>query len=310
LVPVTADAVAGPGALAAWGRASSADPVGPGDLLDVRVFGQPQLSASLRVAPDGVIAPPFLPSMAVAGQTPLDIQSALTQDYGSLLKHPMVSVRLVENNSRRVSINGVVPRPGVYAFSGNLSLMQALALAGGVNPNAASTEVLLLHQPPVQSSTNAQGKLIYTANTELQTINISKIATNPALNVAIHPGDVIDVQPVRQVYISGDVLEPGSGPLIPRMTVAQLISAAGGMLPQADPAHVRVLRLLPNGRRQTIIVNVGAVQKNKQPEMTLAPDDIVLVPGSTMRMAGLDLLDFITTTSRWRVNQTVANHIW
>ncbi|MGH9484719.1 MAG: polysaccharide biosynthesis/export family protein, partial [Terriglobales bacterium] len=228
-----------------WGSAATADPVGPGDLLDVRVFGQPQLSGSLRVAPDGVIAPPFLASMNAAGETPLAIQAALTTAYGKLLKHPMVSVRLVENNSRKISINGIVPRPGVYTFSGQLSLLQALALAGGVDPSKASPNILVFHQPPVTEHKSAQGKLVYTANSILQTIDISRIGSDPALNQLIQPGDVIDVQPVRQVYLSGDVMHPGAGALVPGMTLAQLISAAGGFLPQANHT-VRVLRLEPN----------------------------------------------------------------
>ncbi|TAN24566.1 MAG: hypothetical protein EPN33_02035 [Acidobacteria bacterium] len=292
-----------------WGSAATADPVGAGDLLDVRVFGQPQLSGSLRVAADGVIAPPFLNSLPVAGKTPLAIQAELANAYSTLLKHPLVSVRLLQNNSRKVSINGVVPRPGVYAFSGELSLLQALAMAGGVDPSKASTRILLFHQPPVTMRKGEGGKLIYTANSVLQTIDIARIGTDPALDQLLEPGDVIDVQPVRQVYLSGDVLHPGAAPLVPDMTLAQLISSAGGFLPQADHT-VRVLRLQPNGQRRTLVVNVDGAQRTQQPELKMAADDIVLVSGSVVRMAGLELLDFFTASGRWRVQQTVANHVW
>src|SRR6185437_9610244 len=61
-------------ALAMYGAAAAADPVGPGDLLDVRVFGQPQMSGELRVGPDGAIAPPFLARMEVGGDTPAAIE--------------------------------------------------------------------------------------------------------------------------------------------------------------------------------------------------------------------------------------------
>ncbi|MGH9486436.1 MAG: SLBB domain-containing protein [Terriglobales bacterium] len=297
-------------AMMVWGSAASADPVGPGDLLQVRVFGQPQLSASLRVAADGVIAPPFLASLAVGGETPPAIQAELTHAYGRLLKHPLVSVRLLENNSRKVSINGVVPRPGVYSFSGELTLMQALAMAGGVDPSKASAKVLLFHQPPVTASANAQGQPVYTANSILQTIDISRLASDPALNRLIQPGDVIDVQPVHQVFLSGDVMHPGAAPLVPGLTLAQLISAAGGFLPQANRNQVRVLRLQPNGKRRTLIVNVGRAQTNRQPELAMAQDDIVLVSGSVWRMTGLELLDFFTGTGRWRVQQSVADKVW
>lgn len=307
-MPVTAPV---PDIMARYGSAAQADPVGPGDLLDVRVFGQPQLSADLRVAADGVIAPPFLASLMVAGKTPLAIQTELTEAYATLLKHPMVSVRLLQNNSREVSVNGDVPRPGVYHFSGQLTLLQALALAGGIDPAKASSRVLLFHQPPVRPRAPATGgPPVFTANEILRTIDVSRVASDPSLNVLIAPGDVIDVQPVRQVYLSGDVMHPGAAPLLPGLTLAQLISAAGGFLPQANRSHVRVLRLQPDGLRRALIVNVGAVQKNQHADLTLAPDDIVLVPGSLLRMTGLELLDFFTGTGRWRVEQSVATTVW
>ena len=292
-----------------YGAAASADPVGPGDLLAVEVFGQPQLSGALRVGPSGLIAPPFVPALTVAGETPQTIERRLRRAYGALLLHPLVSVRLLENNSRRVSVNGEVPRPGVYAFSGRLSLLQALALAGGVDPVKASPEVLLFHQPPVTQRRDAAGKLTFTANTVLETIDLNRIAADPTLNRQLQPGDVIDVQEAQPVYISGDVMRPGAATLQPGLTVTQLISASGGLLPQADPAHVRVLRLAPDGTRRTLVVNVGAAQHNRGPDLALQANDIVLVPGSLLRMSGLELLDFFTGTERWRVQQTVANKI-
>ncbi|MGH9393272.1 MAG: polysaccharide biosynthesis/export family protein, partial [Terriglobales bacterium] len=83
--------------MAVYGSAAGADPVGPGDLLDVRVFGQPQLSGNLRVGPDGVIAPAFVAPLPVAGKTPLQIQALLGTSFASMLLHPLVSVRVVEN---------------------------------------------------------------------------------------------------------------------------------------------------------------------------------------------------------------------
>lgn len=292
-----------------YGAAASSDPVGAGDLLDVRIFGQPQLSGNLRVGPDGEIAPPFVEALEVAGKTPVAIQQALTVAYARMLQHPLVSVRLLENNSRKVSVNGEVARPGVYAISGQLTLVQALGQAGGLDPAKASPEVLLFHQPPVTSRRGPQGQLIYSANTVLETIDLNQIGQHPELNRLLQPGDVIDVQAARQVYLTGDVMRPGAAELEPGMTLTQFISSAGGFLPQADRGEVRVLRLLPDGQRQTLEENVGAALDHQGPDLKLAPDDIVMVSGSKLRMAGLELLDFFTGTERWRVQQTVANHI-
>jgi polysaccharide export outer membrane protein len=295
-------------ALAMYGAAAAADPVGPGDLLDVRVFGQPQMSGELRVGPDGAIAPPFLARMEVGGDTPAAIEQALQTAYASLLLHPLVSVRVAENNSRRVAVNGAVERPGVYSFSGGLSLMQALGLAGGVDPNKASSKVMIFHAPPPTSRLGANGQMTYTVNEALQTVDIDQIERDPGLNLELRPGDVIEVSEARAVYLSGDVMHPGAERIRPGLTLAQLVSESGGLLPQADGAHVRVLRLEGTTRRE-LVVDLGKVQRNQAPDLALEPDDIVEVSGSLPRMAGLELLDFFTGTARWRVQQSVANRI-
>lgn len=295
-------------ALAMYGAAAAADPVGPGDLLDVRVFGQPQMSGELRVGPDGAIAPPFLARMEVGGDTPAAIEQALQTAYARLLLHPLVSVRVAENNSRRVAVNGAVERPGVYSFSGGLSLMQALGLAGGVDPNKASSKVMIFHAPPPTSRLGANGQMTYTVNEALQTVDIDQIERDPGLNLELRPGDVIEVPEARAVYLSGDVMHPGAERIRPGLTLAQLVSESGGLLPQADGAHVRVLRLEGTTRRE-LVVDLGKVQRNQAPDLALEPDDIVEVSGSLPRMAGLELLDFFTGTARWRVQQSVANRI-
>lgn len=305
-VPLSAPAAAS--GLAMYGAASTADPVGPGDLLDVRVFGQPQLSEQLRVGPDGAIAPPFVPRMLVGGETAAAVEENLQKAYAGMLRHPLVSVRVAENNSRRVAINGAVERPGVYSFSGELSLMQALGLAGGVDASKASSKVMIFHAPPPTSRVGANGRPTYTVNEALRTIDIRQIAQDPQLNVLLSPGDVIEVPEARDVYLAGDVMRPGAEVLRPGLTLTQLISEAGGLLPQADGAHVRVLRLDGTVRRQ-LVVDVRKAQKNQGPDLTLEPDDIVQVPGSFARMAGLELLDFFTGTERWRVQQTVADKV-
>lgn len=308
--PATAAPLPAAGPMQVYGVAGTADPVGPGDLLDVRIFGQPQLSGSLRVGPDGAIAPPFVPSLAVAGETPLAIEAQLTHAYDAMLTHPLVSVRLEENNSRRVAINGEVPRPGMYAFSGQLSLLQALALAGGVDPVKASQRIFLFHQPPATRSLGRDGTPTFSINSVLETIDLRQLPTHPELNRILQPGDAVDVPEAHQVYISGDIMHPGAAALLPGLSLGQLITEEGGFLPQADTGHVRLLRLQPDGiSRRAMVVDVRAIQHNRAADVPLEADDIVQVSGSPLRMAGLELLDFFTGTERWRVQSSVASKV-
>ncbi|MGH9518250.1 MAG: SLBB domain-containing protein [Terriglobales bacterium] len=293
-----------------FGTAAKTDPVGAGDLLDVRVFGQPQLSGDLRVGADGSIAPPFIRDLRVGGETPGQIETALSAEYGRLLLHPLVSVRVAENNSRRIAVNGAVPRPGVYRFSGQLTLLEALAMAGGVDPVKASQTIFLLHRPPAQASHNARGTPTFTVNEALETIDLRRVEQDPGLNRRLAPGDVIDVPEAHLVYISGDVLHPGAEPLLPGLTLTQLISEAGGFLPQANTGQVQLLRREANGAsRRLLVLDVSGMQHNRRADMPLEADDIVQVQGSLLRMTGLELLDFFTGTERWRVQQSVANKV-
>lgn len=290
------------GIMQVYGAASGVDPVGPGDLLDIQVFGEPQMSGQVRVAANGDIRPAFLPAVHAAGKTPGDIEQTLQKDYGTLLRNPLVSVRLLENNSRRITITGAVPRPGIYAYSGQLRLLDALTLAGGVDPVRASPSIFLLH--PAKAEGNAQPSV----DTVMETIDTRQLMEHPDLNRLLEPGDVIDVPQQRRVYITGDVLHPGEMPLLPEMTLGKAITIAGGLLPQASHGTIRVLRQSPTstGRKQ-LVADIGAIQSNRSPDLPLQAGDIIVVPSSALRASGLEVLDFLSGTGRWRVQQSILN---
>lgn len=290
------------GIMQVYGSSSGADPVGPGDLLDIQVFGETQMSGQVRVAADGDIRPAFLPSLHVAGKTPEQIEHQLRQSYATLLRTPLVSVRLLENNSRRITITGAVPRPGIYAYSGQLHLLDALTLAGGVDPDRASPDIFLLH--PAKAEGNAQASV----DTVMETIDTQQLMAHSDLNRLLEPGDVISVPQQKRVYITGDVLHPGEMPLLPQMTLAKAISIAGGLLPQASHGTIKVLRRSSTGTgRVQLAADIGAIENNRRADLPLEPGDIIVVPGSALRVSGLEILDFLSGTGRWRVQQSILN---
>ncbi len=279
------------------------DPVGPGDLLDVRIFDQPQLSGETRVAPDGKIQLPFMAPMQVAGETVEQIQSRLERRYIRVLRHPLVSVGLVEVNSRRISVLGEVPRPGVYAYSGRVTLLQAIAMAGGIEPQLGDSHVYLLHTPPAWRGKTAGGQTTFHLNTVMETIDLNRIGEQPGLNRRLQPGDVIEVPRIHRIFITGAVREVGALPLRAGMTLNEAISEAGGYSPEAASGNVRILRLNPGQTtRRQIVVNGGSIRANRALDVKLKPDDIVVVPSSRLRQAGLAVLDFFGGAGRWWVD--------
>jgi len=114
--------------------------VGPEDLLEVVVFGQDNLTRTVRVNGEGKISLPLVGEVEVAGQTPRAIEKRLEAAYGSqFLRHPQITVSVKEIRHQRVAVTGAVDKPGAYEMIGSRTLLEMLALAGGLQdkPGAA-----------------------------------------------------------------------------------------------------------------------------------------------------------------------------
>lgn len=295
------------GVIQIFGAAGPNQPVGPGDLLEVRVFDQAQLSGQARVEENGMLDLPFLGAVRAAGLTSRQLEQRLTRDYRKLLLHPLVSVRVLEVNSRQLAITGEVPRPGVYAFSGRVTLLQALAMAGGIETNRAGADLYLLHAAPARTFTGPNGRLGIAVDSVLETISIRHLFSQPGYNPELRAGDTIEVPPARRVFVTGDVIRAGDLPLRAGMTLAEAISEAGGTLPQANTGNVRILRPVPGQPRpRQIYANLGAIQKGQAPDIRLQPGDICVVPDSAWRNVGLAVLDFFSGAGRWRVQSALG----
>jgi polysaccharide export outer membrane protein len=108
--------------------------VGPLDVLEISVFMVPELSKSIQVAPTGTINLPLVGEIPAAGRTAQQIEQDLTKRLeAKYLNNPQVTVFVKENNSQTVTVEGAVMKPGVFPIRGKLSLVQVVALAGGLN---------------------------------------------------------------------------------------------------------------------------------------------------------------------------------
>lgn len=105
--------------------------IGREDVLDIAVWRDPDLSRTVPVRPDGMISLPLLGDVQAAGQTTDELARKLRQDLAPFIQDPRVSVIVREVNSTRVYVTGEVAQPGAYALRGRMSLVQAIALAGG-----------------------------------------------------------------------------------------------------------------------------------------------------------------------------------
>ena len=110
------------------------------------MFQVPELTKSVQVTDTGTINLPLVGEIPVAGKTAQEVERDLTARLGAkYLKNPQVTVYVKEYNSQRVTITGAVKKPGVYPIKGRTSLMQVVAMAGGLGDVSDST-VLVLRQ--------------------------------------------------------------------------------------------------------------------------------------------------------------------
>ena len=116
--------------------APNAYAIGIGDVLEISVWKNPDLTTTVPVRPDGRISVPLLGDVQAAGMTPLALKQSLTDGYKEYVTAPGVSVVVKEIHSRKIFVTGEVAHPGTFDLEPRTKLMQALALAGGVTPYA------------------------------------------------------------------------------------------------------------------------------------------------------------------------------
>jgi polysaccharide export outer membrane protein len=105
--------------------------IGLGDVLEVFVWRNEQLSREVVVRPDGGISLPLIQDIHAEGMTVLELKNEITHRFGEHLNHPRVSVIVKQINSYKVSVLGRVTQPGVYPITGNTRLVEAISMAGG-----------------------------------------------------------------------------------------------------------------------------------------------------------------------------------
>jgi polysaccharide biosynthesis/export protein len=123
---------------------NSAYRIGPLDMLDVSVFKVPDLSKTVQVGDDGQISYPLIGEVTAAGRTTHELERDLAKRLGDkYLRSPQVTVLVREYNSQRITVEGAVKNTGVYAMKGNTSLVQAMAMAGGIDITIGSGDVVI-----------------------------------------------------------------------------------------------------------------------------------------------------------------------
>lgn len=154
----------------------------PNDLLEFDVYGIPDMKRSVRVNASGQVSLPLIGAVQLAGLTGQQAEALIAQRYAEkYLQNPQVSLFIKEFTTQRVTIEGAVLKPGIYPVTGHLSLLRALALAGGYAQYAELSEIMLYR---------------YAANGErdVQTFNLEKVRAGEVMDPEVLADDVIVVK--------------------------------------------------------------------------------------------------------------------
>jgi polysaccharide export outer membrane protein len=155
--------------------------IGVGDLLNIQVWKEVDLSRTVPVRPDGKISFPLLDDIQAAGLTPLDLKTALTQKLKQYLSDPRVTVLVEEVNSYKVYVMGEVVTPGAVTLKSKTTLLQAISLAGGFTQYAKRNEITVLRR-----GSHREERIVVKYDRILS-------GKNPEQNLTLEPGDTVVV---------------------------------------------------------------------------------------------------------------------
>jgi polysaccharide biosynthesis/export protein len=244
--------------------------VGPGDLLEIHVFQEPDMTQTVRVNGFGDASVSLIGRVHVGELTPDEARDVIAQLLvtGHFLVNPQVSVLIQEYGTQGVSVLGEVQKPGVYPILGNRTLLDVISQAGGTTVYAGSS---------VTVKRNSDGTLL--------TIPLTKNAASMlASDVRMQPGDKIMIPRASVIYVLGDVGRPG-GFLMQNsghMTILQAVALAGGQNRTAAMGSVRLIHKTATGYTDTQIP-LKRILDGHELDSELQAEDILYIPNSAAK---------------------------
>ena len=247
--------------------------IGPGDQLHIQVFETPDLEQHPRVTDAGDAPLMLLGSVHVSGLTPAQAAAMIEQDLinGNFMRRPQVTVTIESFATQNVSVLGEVKQPGSYGIIAPRSVIDVIALAGGLT-NIADRSITIERKSDSSRKVN-----YFLSNNANDAIDSS---------VLVYPGDKVLVPKAGIVYVLGDVKTPGAYVMSnnsSQLTVLQLVAAAGGTNHSAVPSHARLIRKDGAAGHTDNPLPLSAMQKGKQADLPMRSGDIVYVPFSYVR---------------------------
>ncbi len=239
--------------------------IGAQDVLAISVFDQTGLSGNYAVEIDGTFSFPLIGRIKASGLTLRQFETELKKRLGDgFFKNPQVAVGVQQYRSQRIFVVGEVRQPGPQPLTGDMTLIEALAVAG-LTGAASSGEVIIVRprdaNGPVLPGEDASAEVINVQVKSLQTGELGQ-------NISLRDGDTLFVPRADSVYVFGEVKNPGAYAIQKGTTVLQALSLAGGVTPNGAMGRIKTVRSV-DGKEKDIKTRLGDLVK---------PGDTIIVP--------------------------------
>jgi len=253
--------------------------IGPGDVLDVRIYNRPQLSRDgVRVEGNGMIRMPLIEGdIKAACLTEGELAKEISTRYARYYKNLQVDVFIKEYQSQQVAVIGAVNDQSRFRLQRRIRLLELLTFAKGPSTKAGQT-INVVHSGASSPCKEVdEGDAAVFSSYKLSDV----LQGDPKSNPYLEAGDIVTVPEADQVYVVGNVFMPLTIPLREPVTLTRAIAMAGGLKQDTSKDKIRVLRQEPGTPvRREIIVDLSAIEKKRSEDLALLPNDIIDVPTS------------------------------
>ncbi|HVS88682.1 MAG TPA: polysaccharide biosynthesis/export family protein [Candidatus Acidoferrum sp.] len=323
--------------------------IGSGDLISIDVFEIPELSRAVRVSQSGTIGIPLVPvRLRMSGLTEAQAEQKIAEvlEANGLVSHPQVSVSVKERKSKPITIFGAVNHPMVYQAERPITLVEALAEAGGITNDAADTVIVTRPEQeagsdPLEPPVIGPGDVIPVspAKTTAQehsaasvpaaeaaapnapppinnviTVNLNELLEtgNTANNIVLQGGDIVTVPHAGIVYVLGAVARPGGFVVSndrTQLSTLKVLSLAGGMTRTAKSDRAVIVRKDTQGQQHEVAVDLKKVLRRETEDVQLQPSDILYVPESASKQAMVKAAELGVAIGTAAAIFRIANHL-
>lgn len=277
--------------------------IGPGDEIVVKVLGEDQFNFTATVNEDGKIVVPFFENPIVAKcKTENELRIDLTKLLSEYLKTPQLSFQTTKKSRSKATIFGEVNLPQPIEIERRFTLVEAIAVAGGLREEAGGMIEVFRTQRPLCSSEDDENYWkpesgdpteIPSRVYSLANIRMGKEDSNPV----ILPGDVIQVQKAYPAYITGEVIAP-QGILLKEggTSLSEALAKISGTKGSAKTKEIKIYRLKPgfslaSKERDVLTANLELIKTGQEKDIMLQPYDIIEVDKTKKSMA-MTILEF------------------